>query len=252
MTRRFIYIALLASCLIAAGLTVHPAWAQNAPRPGMLVRAWLASQAERGGTIGRVKLHERAEWTIDGPFGVRSIGWEASVSGGPDTDGWQRDPISVRANGRPIPLTRWPDLDQQRRRMMGPHAEGVARAVIQFHRLIANMRPSGEAVHEALEGVPCWRVEMVPRRPREAVERYTLWFDQDTGHLVRSRALVRAPRTDRPFLITTEYTRADGFDVPSRRLMEGTTKTRRRRRTYTVLFKYEAAYSDYRFFRNEF
>ena len=59
----------------------------------MLVRAWLASQAERGGTIGRVELRERAEWTIDGPFGVRSIGWEAGVSGGPDTDGWQRETL---------------------------------------------------------------------------------------------------------------------------------------------------------------
>lgn len=217
----------------------------------MLVRTWLASQAERGGHIGRVALREQAEWIIDGPFGVRSIGWEAGVSGGPDTDGWHREPIAVTANGRPIPLTRWPDLDRQRRGMMGQHAEGVARAVIQFHRLIANMRPSGEAVRETIDGVPCWRIEMVPRRPRDAVERYTLWLDREAGHLVRSRALVRAPRTDRPFLITTDYTRVDGFDVPSLRLMEGTTKTRRRRRTYTVLFKYEAAYSDYRLFRKE-
>ncbi len=248
MMKRLVYIGLLAGCLMA-GLAFAPAWAQNAPRPRALVHAWLASQTERGRHIGRVELRERAEWTVDGPFGVRSIGWEAVVSGGPDTDGWQREPISVTANGRPIPLTRWQDLDKQRRRMMGPHAEGVARAVIQFHKLIANMRPSGEAARETVDGVPCWRVEMVPRTLREAVERYTLWFDRDTRLLIRSRALVRAPRTDRPFIITTNYMRIEGVDVPRRRLMEGTTKTRRRRRTYTVLFKYDASYAHYRFFR---
>ena len=250
MMKRFVYIGLLAGCL-TAGLAFAPAWAQNPPRPQPLVRAWLASQTERGRDIGRVELREQAAWTVDGPFGVRSIGWEADVSGGPETDGWQREPISATSNGRPIPLVRWQNLDKQRRGMMGPHAEGVARAVIQFHKLIANMRPSGEAVLEIVDGVPRWRVEMVPRRRREAVERYTLWFDRDVGRLVRSRALVRAPRTDRPFLITTDYTRVDGVDVPSRRLMEGTTKMKRRRRTYTVLFTYDASFDAYRFFRKE-
>ena len=250
MMRRLVHIGLLAGCLMA-GLALTPAHAQLAPRPQALIRAWLAAQVERGGHIGRVELREQAAWTVDGPFGVRSIGWEAVVSGGPDTDGWNREPISITANDRPLPLTRWPDLDKQRRGMMGPHAEGVTRAVIQFHKLIANMRPSGGTARETIDGVATWRIEMVPRMRREAVERYTLWFDRKTGRLIHSRALVRAPRTDRPFLISTDYTRIDGFDVPGRRMIEGTTKMRRRRRTYTVLFSYDASYTDYRFFGKE-
>ncbi len=248
--KRYVYIGFLTAFLVTA-LAAQPAWAQAVPRPNSLVRAWLASQTERGRDVGRVTLTEEAEWTVDGPFGVRRIGWTATTEGGPEVDGWQREPISMTANGRPIPLERWQELEKQRRGMVGPYATGVARAVLQLHTLIATMRPSGETVRATLAGVPCWRVELVPRRPRDAVERYTLWFAQDEGHLVRSRALIRAPRNDQPFLITTDYTRAQGFDVPERRLMEGTTKIKRRRRTYTVLFKYEAFYTDYRLFNKE-
>ena len=245
MTRPLIYI------VVISGLMLLPAQAQEAPRPRTLVRAWLASQVERGSDIGRVELREQAEWTADGPFGVRRIGWEADVSGGPDTDGWDRVPIAVTANGRRIPLRRWGELEKQRRGMIGPHAEAVARAVIQFHHVISRMRPSGTAMAEVIDGVACWRVEMVPPNRREPVERYTLWFARTEGHLVRSRALVRAPRIDRPFIVTTDYTRVEGFDVAYRRDMEGTTQMKRRLRTYTVLFTFEATYSDYRFFRKE-
>ena len=245
MARHLVYILLL------SGLMLLPAQAQEAPRPRTLVRAWLAAQVERGNDIGRVDLREQAEWMADGPFGVRRIGWEADVSGGPDTDGWTRDPISLNANGRRLPLRRWKELERQRRSMIGPHAEAVARAVIQFHQVISKMRPSGETMAEVIDGVPCWRVEMMPPNRREPVERYTLWFARDEGNLVRSRALVRAPRTDRPFLVTTDYTRVEGFDVARRRHMEGTTVLKRRLRTYTVLFTFEATYSDYRFFRKE-
>ncbi len=245
MKKHLVYLVLL------SGLMLLPAQAQQAPRPRTLVRAWLASQAERGRDIGRVELRERAQWTVDGPFGVRRIRWIAKVSGGPDTDGWRREPISVNANGRRIPLRRWEELEKQRHAMIGPHAEAVARAVIQLHQIVSNMRPTGEAMAEVIDGVPCWRVEMVPPNRREAVERYTLWFARTEGHLVRSRALVRAPRTERPFLITTDYTRVEGFDVARRRLMEGTAQTKRRLRTYTLLFTFEAVYSDYRFSRRE-
>lgn len=247
MTKHLVYI------ILVSGLTLWtaPARAQEAPGPRTLVRAWLAAQAERGRDLGRVELREQAQWTVDWPFGVRRIGWVAEVSGGPDADGWHREPISLNANGRRIRLGRWPALEKQRRSMLGPHAEAASRAVIQLHQVIANMRPTGEATAEMIDGVPCWRVEMVPPTRREAIERYTLWFARTEGHLVRSRALIRAPRTDRPFIITTDYTRVEGFDVARRRLMEGTTQTKRRLRTYTLLFKLEAAYTDYRFFRRE-
>jgi len=246
MTQCFASIGFLLLCLALLPATAHP---QEMPRPRTLVRAWLADQAERARDVSRVDVQERAEWTIDGPFGVRRLGWVADVSGGPDVDGWHREPRSAHINGRAIPLTRWLELDEQRRSMMGPYAEPATRAVLQLHRLIASMRPTEEAVPEDIDGVPCWRVEMAPRALREAVERYTLWFDRANGLLIRSRALVRAPRTDQPLIITTDYMRLEGFDVPRRRFMEGTLRTRRRLRTYTQLVQYEATFSDYRFIR---
>jgi hypothetical protein len=97
--------------------------------------------------------------------------------------------------------------------------------------------------------MPTWRVELVPRTQGEALQRYTLWFDRAQGHLLRTRAIVRTERNDTPFTINTSYTHIDGFDVPSHRRMEGTTQTKRRSRTYTLLFEYEASYDQYRFIR---
>lgn len=240
---------LVAIFLAASALMLPPAQAQDAPRPRVLVRTWLVSQAERARDIEHVELTENAEWTVDGPFGLRRIGWTATVSGGPDTDGWERTPLSIHANGRPVPLQRWEAMEQQRRRMMGPQAEVAARAVLNLHALVAEMQPAGDATRETIDGIPCWRVDLVPRRDPEPVERYTLWFDQRRSNLVRSRALVHTRRMPQPFTVTTDYTRIEGFDVPRHRTIEGTTQTQRRLRTYTLLFKYDATYDTYRFIR---
>jgi hypothetical protein len=236
--------------LLATGsVMLSPVYAQEAPRPRLLVRTWLASQTEHGRDIGRVELQEQAEWVVDGPFGLRRIGWVAAVSGGPDADGWEREPLSIQANGRSVPLHRWRALEQQRHRMMGPEATRAARAVLPIHALVASMRPADEASREVVDGVSCWRIDLVPRLNREPVERYTLWFDRNQGQLIRSRALVRPRRLDQPFTITTDYSRVEGVDVPIERLIEGTTQTKRRLRTYTLLFTYQATYTDYRFER---
>ncbi len=235
--------------LLPVVLALPPVQAQDAPRPGTLVRAWAASQAALGTDLERVELRERSEWTLDGPFGVRRTRMVARVAGGPDTDGWQRDPVAVEVDGRRVSPARWRELEERRLALIGPQTEQAARRVIQLHEMLGRMEPAGDTGREALDGVPCWRIDLVPRDRDAALERYTLWFDQAQGHLVRSRAVVRARRSETPLLITTDYVRVEGFDVPRRRRMEGTAQTRRRLRTYTLLFKYEAAYSDFRFFR---
>lgn len=223
--------------------------AQEAPRPEMLVRAWAEGLEARAVGLSRIELRERSGWVLDGPFGVRRTHMVARVTGGPDPGGWERDPVRVEVDGRRVPLRRWRTLDERRKALTGTRAETAAREVLQLALLLNELRPADRTRPARVEDVPAWRVELVPHARSEALQRYTLWFDRAQGHLLRSRAIVRTERKDTPFTITTRYTRVDGFDVPSHRRIEGTTQTQRRRRTYTLLFEYEAFYDQYRFIR---
>lgn len=244
MLKSISYIVLLGGLMLGTVVVQ----AQDAPRPNTLVRAWLTAQSQRARDLERVELQEQAQWTLDGPFGVQQTQLLANVVGIPDSSDWQRTPISVRMNDQDVPPERWIELEQRRRSLMGSQADKAASMIVQLHRLIGRMRPAGPVAPDDVAGIASWRVELVPRNPQEPIERYTIWFDQNNGHLIRSRALVRARRAESPFIITTAYTRVQGFEVPARRRMEGTVRTRRRMRTYTMLFTYEAVYTDYRFF----
>lgn len=235
--------------LLALLLLVLPAAAQEAPRPEALLRGWLTSQDAMASNLARVALREEATWTLDGPFGVRRLRTEAEVEGGEGDESWHRRVLAVEVNGRRVPRERWRQAEQQRRRMIDPHAESAARAVVQIHQLLRKLQPAGVVVRDEIDGRRAWRLELVPRRRRDAPERVTLWFDRTAGHLARSRIVVQTRRSATPFIVMTEYHRVEGLDVPRRRHIEGTTQMRRRLRTYTLLFTYEARYGDYRFFR---
>ena len=242
MRRHALHIAVLLALAV-------PARAQEAPRPETLVRAWAASQGAHADEIEGVTLREHSEWTIDGPFRLRRTRLVADVHGERDGEGWARDPVEVAIDGRPVPLERWQQWERQRRQLLGPRTEEAARTVILLHDMLEHLVPAGGAVPDALDGVPAWRVELVARTAREPLDRYTLWFDRQRGHLLRSRAVARPRRSERPLVVVTEYARVEGLDVPRRRRLEGSTQMKRRLRTYTVLYSYQARYDDYRFFR---
>ena len=223
--------------------------AQEIPRPEVLLRAWAAGLRAQAADLSRIELRERSNWVLDGPFGVRRTHMLARVTGGPDTGGWERDPIRVEVNGRRVPLQRWHTLDERRQALTGPRTEVAAREILQLALALDKLRPADRTQPERIHGVPAWRVELVSHIPEEAIQRCTLWFDQAQGHLLRSRAVVRTERNNTPLTINTRYTHVEGFDVPSHRRIEGTTQTQRRRRTYTLLFDYEASYDHYRFIR---
>ena len=230
---------------------VLPAGAQTPPTPEALVRGWRASQEAMGSNIRRVALHEETIWGLDGPFGIRTLRREAEVSGVRGAERWDREILRVEVNGRGVPRARWDQADQQRLRMVGPPAEAATRAVTQLHQLLRNVIPAGDVAPERVEGgIAAWRVELVPRGRRETLQRLTLWFSREQGHLVRSRVVFQGRRRGgTPLIVTTLYRRHEGLDVPRRRHLEGSTQMRRRLRTYTLLFSFEATYSDYRFFR---
>ena len=239
----------IAFFLIFCGLPVVSVGAQEAPRPEVLVRSWAEALETRATGLSRIELRERSGWVLDGPFGVRRTHMVAHVTGGPDAGGWEREPVRAEVNGRRVPLRRWRTLDERRKALTGPRTETAAREVLQLALLLSKLRPVDRTQPARIDGVAAWRVELVPNARGEALQRYTLWFDRAQGHLLRSRAIVRTERNRTPFTITTSYTRVEGFDVPSHRRIEGTTQTKRRRRTYTLLFEYEASYDQYRFIR---
>ncbi len=79
----------------------------------------------------------------------------------------------------------------------------------------------------------------------------TLWFSRGAPVLLQSRFVVRPEQPGPPILVHTEYDRRDGLDVPRFRRVEGSFSMRRRFRTFTTLFSYDAEYTGYRFDRSE-
>jgi hypothetical protein len=109
------------------------------------------------------------------------------------------------------------------------------------------MEPVAPPHEDLLDEQPHWRFDLAPERRRARVERLTLWLTPD-GHLRRSRALLsprRPPRRDAPFVVTTDYARVQGLDVPAHRHIEGIVQQRRRERSFSMLFDYTATYSDH-------
>lgn len=240
--RRVILTSLFAVLLLG----VIPVQAQDAPAADSsardLLRQWHTAQAERLDRVERFTAKEAAAWTLDGPFGTQAMEMTAHITG---TQGdWDRTVASVRVNGRPVVPERWERMRRRRQHLAGPEAEAMTRSVLQLPRLIRWMRPASRPTEEVLDDQQVWRFDLVPERPRSVIERLTLWLAPD-GYLLQSRALLRPRRHPAPFIITTDYTRIQGLDVPAYRHIEGIVQQRRRERTFSMLFDYTATYTDH-------
>ncbi|NBC17520.1 MAG: hypothetical protein GVY18_09435 [Bacteroidetes bacterium] len=227
-------------------LGTGPAVAQNVPTADSsahaLLRQWHTAQAERLDRVARFTAEEAAAWTLDGPFGIQEMEVTAHITG---TQGdWDRTVASVRVNGRPVAPERWERMRRRRQHFAGPEAEAMTRSVLQLPRLIRWMRPASRPSEETLDDRPVWRFDLVPERPRSVIERLTLWLAPD-GRLLQSRALLRPRRHPAPFIITTDYARVQGLDVPAYRHIEGIVQQRRRERTFSMLFDYTATYAEH-------
>ena len=227
-----------------SGITIQ---AQQAPPVERLLRQWLTPQAERARSLIRMDMTESASWTLDGPFGVEDVHVEASVAAGPAVNGWQREISSVTARGRQIEPARWEQLERQRTTLAGRGRNIITRGIFQLPRMLRQMQPVGQVVPEVIDGVPCWRIDLVPRSERWPIDRMTLWLAQDDPHLLRSRLLNGKEDGSLPSVITIDYSHVDGFDIPRHLHVVGSTQRKRRMRTFTMLFEYDAFFSDYSF-----
>lgn len=233
---------LLLTLLLAAA----PAAAQEGVRPAPLVRAWAEAQRSAAAPVQAVTLVEEARWTLDGPQIRQRVEAAFDVEVQLRPPRWDRRLRQAVVNGRPAPPPQWERLERRRRDLMGPRTEPLLQSPSVLFRLLEGMEPAGAALPEAVDGRPAWRVELVPRGRPGPVERMTLWLHRDASALLRSRLFVHTERPGAPFVVETAYARFEGLDLPVRRRVEGTVEMQRRLRTFTLLYRYDATYGDYR------
>ncbi len=250
-----------------------PAFAQ--PAPEALVRTWISEQVEAAADLAHAAVTERAVRAADSPFGSRRVESETHLSGTPgQPETWTRDLRALRTNGRPVPPAQRERLERRHRGRLTPPGTPPGRggsapdprkrrpgsfvlpgeealltpAPLPLH-LVRRLRPTAPPAAAEADGVPAWRLDAVTRTSGTVLDRATLWFERAGGRLLRSRLVLRPPRMSGPVVVTTEYARIEGLDVPRRRRAEGAMQMRRRLRTFTVLYTLDATYEDYTFER---
>lgn len=230
--------------LSALGAATGPARAQ--PGADRLLQAWLRDQYDEGREVERFAFREASAYVIDGPFGEWHVEQVIRTTGRPGDDRWEHTYESVRLNGRAVAPERWERQAHRRGAPADVPLERIMRALHLRRRLFNRLRPVGAATADDVDGRGAWRLELVGRGDEGPVERMTLWFDRDAVRLLRARAVLRRQADDAPFVVTTDYARVSGLDVPRARHVEGTIQRRRRGRVFTMLFTYDGTFTDYR------
>jgi hypothetical protein len=108
------------------------------------------------------------------------------------------------------------------------------------------MKPVGSATRVRWGEDTALQFDVATLNARALVHRVTIWMDPDHARLLQTRAVLRRPERGSATFITTSYGRLGDFDVPVRRTIEGTTRTRRRLRTFTLVLRVETEYVDHR------
>lgn len=169
---------------------------------------------------------------------------DLNVSGFLSNTNWQNDVTAFRSDGESKQRSEWTEYTTQWRNLLQPFASIVEDPALPLH-LFDQMRPTGNAKEERVNGAVHWRIEMVPNRANVPYQRVTLWIHKEVGYLTRSRAVVANRRSS--IEVITDYKRISNIDVPVRRTFDGKVQTRRRNRTYTVFFDVQGEYTNYSF-----
>jgi len=235
--------AVLVFALVLLSVWTEAALAQ-ATDPALLMRRWATSQAEAGEGIERITFEERTERVLDGPFGKRTVRLHARITGSPDGGDWRRDILTVSINGRPLAPREYDHL-RFRHFEDGSPTERLLEDLLIPSKLFAGMQPAGPATRVQFGTGPALRFDMVPSNARSPIRRVTIWMDIERAHLLKTRTVFEQPVRGSTMHVTTTYDHVGGFDVPIQRSIEGTIRTRRRLRTFTLLLRVESEFTDH-------
>lgn len=239
MPFRFSLLALLA--LLAPAATAQPA-----PAGERLLRQWLAHTREATAALAAVAVTEERTRTVDGPAGTQRLRTVSDLRLAPP-DEPDADVRVAELDGRRVLPVRLALVERRLRLAYGPGYLWITRPQLLARTFLEGMRPTGTATLDAVDGTPAWRVALEPASDAQLV-RGTAWF---------ARAPVGgAPRLLRfvieggmppggSAVVTTDYARIEGLDLPLHSRSDVVLRQRRRLRDYTVLLAADAHYSDH-------
>lgn len=234
---------------LLALLGAYPAGGQPAANGAELLAAWRSGWERSLQSVRSVSYVETSSRTIEGPRERNRFGARVDVrfSSG---SGMDRTVRHSEVNGRRVPTRRTNALDRRMRRAYGAGFDWVRRPPPMAARLAAIVRPTGRMVADNVGDVRAWRVTTAPGQANDRIERVIFWFAQaeDRPRLLRMRIVGRVPAVPGRVqggsaVITTEYGRTGGLDLPRRSHAEVVIRQIRRRQVFTVLMNAEATYS---------
>ncbi|NNF59552.1 MAG: hypothetical protein HKN04_15050 [Rhodothermaceae bacterium] len=220
--------------------------AAQAPDAEALLADWHRNWRTAFTPVARIQARETAIRTVDGPGSMQRLRTVSTLQyavGGP-TD---REILFAEINGRRVFVARLHQLETRLGRAYGAGYRRIRRTSVLPNTLIALVRPSGRITADQVDGVPVWEVPVEPLRVNDLIERGTLWFSRpgpgEAPRLLRSR-IVGTPGPDSA-VMTTDYTRTAGLDLPRYIETEVVVRQRRRRRLFTILLSAEVTLGEY-------
>ena len=197
-------------------------------------------QGEAAVTLSRIRLDEVTRHRTESAFGPRDLTLETALVIDRSTPTVDRTIRLARIGDRDIV----PDDGDRRRRFQSPIRRDLLRAadgLLYPERLLGAQESLGDAEPDRLDSREVIRVQTVSTDEAAPVERVTWYFSRPSGRLLRARGVIRGE--DRGTLVVTvDYDRIEGLDLPVSRFLEGSFAIRRRTRTYTVLVESNSQY----------
>ena len=233
-------LALIGSC---------PAGAQPASDGAEILAAWRSGWERSMQSVRSVSYVETSSRTIEGPREHNRFGATVDVSFSPGS-GMDRIVRRSEVNGRRVPAGRISAMDRRMSRAYGAGFDWIRRPPPMAARLAGIVRPTGRMVADNVGDVRAWRVTTVPGQANDRIERVIFWFAQaaDRPRLLRMRIVGRVPAVagrvrGGSAIITTDYVRTRGLDLPRRARAEVVIQQLRRGHVFTVLLNAETTYS---------
>lgn len=226
-------------------LTVAPgARAQSAEH---LVERWTDELRAALAAVETVRYTEHVVHEVDGPFATRRTRLVHDVT--LEDRRLHRHLRQAEIDGEPVESERLAHGRKRMRHAMGRDIDLFFDAGDLPVHMLAEMRPVGTPTREDVNDRSAWRVELLPQRGEDTVERATLWLSRGrTPRLLRSRLLLRGEEPGTVITVTTDYRTVAGpsglLALPHRQLTEGVLQQQRRWRTFTVLLTTERVLED--------